>query len=95
MSEACCALHEIANRRARYRFPFDANAIPANGVYLLFENGQRAHGVDRIVRTGSHSGQDRLASRLGEHYLKENKDRSIFRKNLGRALLSRASDPFA
>ena len=32
--------------------------------------------------------------RLKEHFINENKDRSIFRKNIGRAILNRDNDPF-
>jgi hypothetical protein len=60
----------------------------------LFEKGETAHGGDRIVRVGTHTGQGQLPSRLRQHFLNENKDRSIFRKNIGRCLLSRDSDPF-
>jgi hypothetical protein len=35
-----------------------------------------------------------LPSRLIQHFVNENKDRSIFRKNVGRALLNKAADPF-
>jgi hypothetical protein len=31
---------------------------------------------------------------LKQHFLNENKDRSIFRKNIGRALLNKQNDPF-
>jgi len=31
---------------------------------------------------------------LRQHFLNENKDRSIFRKNIGRALLKKRNDPF-
>lgn len=78
----------------RYRFPFDAKQIPENGIYILFENGERAHGGDRIVRVGTHTGEGQLRSRLWQHFENENKDRSIFRKNIGRALLNRDKDPF-
>lgn len=94
MSEACRALHEIANAREHHRFPFDDADIPANGIYVLFEEGERAHGGRRIVRTGSHTGEGQLRGRLHEHFLRSNKDRSIFRKNIGRALLHEADDPF-
>jgi hypothetical protein len=46
------------------------------------------------VRVGTHRGQGQLSSRLYEHFLTQNKDRSIFRKNIGRALLNKAKDPF-
>ena len=64
-----------------------------NGVYFLFERSELGHGGMRIVRIGSHTGADKLPSRMAEHTTK-NKDRSIFRKNIGRALLNKAGDPF-
>ena len=94
MSECCATLHRWFNACERLSFPFDKERIPPNGIYILFEKGERAHGGDRIVRVGTHTGHNQLPSRLQQHFLKENKDRSIFRKNIGRALLSRAEDPF-
>jgi len=94
MASACANIHRIAHGFKRYCFPFDPDALPRNGVYILFERGESAHGGDRIVRIGSHTGTDRLAKRLEEHFLVPNKDRSIFRKNIGRALLNHAHDPF-
>ncbi len=78
----------------RMSFPFDDRKIPHNGIYILFEEGETAHGKDRIVRIGTHRGKDQLRSRLEQHIIHENKDRSIFRKNVGRALLNRDKDPF-
>jgi hypothetical protein len=48
----------------------------------------------RIVRIGTHTGANQLCSRLKQHFLNEMKDRSIFRKNIGRCLLKQANDPF-
>jgi len=90
----CNELHKLRSSLPRLRFPFDEEAIPSNGVYILFEEGEVAHGTDRIVRVGSHTGQNKLPSRLREHFIIENKDRSVFRKNIGRALLNRDRDPF-
>lgn len=72
---------------------FNEQGIPKNGIYILFEKGELAHSTDRIVRIGTHTGNNKLWSRLKEH-LNENKDRSIFRKNIGRALLNKDNDPF-
>ncbi|MGQ9552251.1 MAG: hypothetical protein ACUVUE_07485 [Candidatus Bathycorpusculaceae bacterium] len=94
MSEICQRLHSIFNSLPRQRFPFYEEAIPRNGIYILFENGEHAHGMDRIVRVGTHTGVYQLRSRLRQHFVNENKDRSIFRKNIGRAILQKASDPF-
>jgi hypothetical protein len=94
MSECCNELHRIFSKMPTYQFPFDSSEIPRNGIYVLFEEGESAHGVNRIVRVGTHTGDDQLRSRLRQHFVEENKDRSIFRKNIGRALLSKAQDPF-
>jgi hypothetical protein len=85
MSDLCYELHQLCSLLPRLRFPFEEKDIPCNGVYILFEEGEEAHGMDRIVRIGSHTGQNKLLSRLREHFINENKDRSIFRKNIGRA----------
>jgi len=90
----CENLHKWANSLAVFTFPFDETRIPANGIYLLFEKGEKAHGGRRIVRIGTHTGKDQLRSRLRQHFLTENKDRSIFRKNIGRAFLNQADDEF-
>lgn len=68
--------------------------MPTDGIYVLFESGEESHGGDRIVRIGTHTGVGQLRSRLQQHFVKENKDRSVFRKNIGRCLLNRDSDPF-
>lgn len=94
MSEKCKQLHQWFNNLERISFPFDKRKIPLNGIYILFEKGETAHGMDRIVRIGTHTGENKLRSRLKEHFINENKDRSVFRKNIGRALLNRDKDPF-
>lgn len=94
MREICASLHSLFNELERFAFPFATERIPGNGIYILFETGEQAHGVDRIVRVGTHTGGDQLRSRLQQHFVKENKDRSIFRKHIGRAILHRAEDPF-
>lgn len=99
---SCKNLHAWARLLPRHTFPFDPKQIPLNGLYVLFEKDEQAHGGpstrlgvnDRIVRAGTHTGEGQLPSRLRQHFLVENKDRSIFRKNIGRALLARAHDPY-
>jgi hypothetical protein len=94
MSENCNTLHHWFNQMNRFTFPFNKQEIPKNGIYILFEKNEQAHYGDRIVRIGTHTGKDQLFSRLNQHFQKENKDRSIFRKNIGRALLNKTNDPF-
>lgn len=94
MSKNCNILHKRFNRLNRYQFPFNEARIPFNGIYVLFEKGELAHGTQRIVRIGTHTGDKQLKSRLRQHFIIENKDRSIFRKNIGRAILNKHKDPF-
>ena len=90
----CSEIHSIFHSAKRYTFPFNEDPIPLNGIYLLFEEGECGHQGDRIVRIGSHTGDNQLCSRLKQHFLLENKDRSIFRKNIGRTILNKNNDPF-
>lgn len=85
MSAHCAELHALVQRGARHTFPFEARGLPSNGIYVLFELGEECHGGNRIVRVGTHRGQGQLPSRILQHFVAENKDRSIFRKNIGRA----------
>lgn len=94
MSKICAELHNLFDSMNRLNFPFDEKKIPKNGIYVLFEKGEKAHGGDRIVRIGTHTGKNQLPSRLTQHFINENKDRSIFRKNIGRALLNKKKDSF-
>ncbi|TDR14063.1 hypothetical protein [Marinomonas communis] len=94
MSKECETIHKLARSLKRHTFPFDDSEIPSNGIYILFEKDEKGHGGDRIVRVGTHTGDNQLRPRLKQHFLNENKDRSIFRKNIGRSLLKQANDPF-
>lgn len=94
MSDVCSRFHGLVASAPRLSFPFDPKRIPKDGIYVLFEEGERGHGADRIVRVGTHTGAKQLPPRLRQHFILENKDRSIFRKNIGRALLRRDHDPF-
>ena len=94
MSNECEKIHNLMSCLERHGFPFDESKIPPNGIYILFEDGEEGHQVERIVRVGTHTGSNQLRSRLRQHFFNENKDRSIFRKNIGRALLNRNNNPF-
>ena len=79
-------LHKLLNNLTRYSYPFEENliSIPSNGIYIKFEKGEKIEGLDRIVRIGTHTGNNQLHSRLFQHFENENQRRSIFRKNIGR-----------
>lgn len=94
MNTECETVHNLAWVLERHGFPFDELKIPLNGIYLLFQKGEEGHKGDRIVRIGTHTGDNQLRSRLKQHFINPKKDRSIFRKNIGRALLNQCNDPF-
>lgn len=94
VEEVCHDLHQLLNELPAFGFPYVESHIPRNGLYVLFEKGEFAHETSRIVRIGTHTGNNQLRSRLKQHFLTEVKDRSIFRKNIGRCLLKRDNDPF-
>jgi hypothetical protein len=91
-----------------FAYPFDLKQLPKNGVYFFYEKGENSKHNDgisrpRIVRIGTHK-ENNFRSRISEHFLlnesrmkftKKNPkpaDRSIFRKNIGRALLNKQRD---
>lgn len=91
MKSIASRLHILFNEQKRFSFPFkrQINEIPENGIYIIFENGEKFENLDRIVRIGTHTGERQLRSRLNQHFIKENKNRSIFRKNIGRCILNK------
>lgn len=94
MSRECEKIHELVNAKRRHRFPFVKEEIPDNGISVMFEEGEEAHGGSRIVWVGTHSQPDRLPGRLQDH-LRSNKDGSILRKSIGGALLAARADRYA
>jgi hypothetical protein len=85
MTDACQYLHDALSRLPRLRRENLAK-VPDNGIYVLFEKDEEGHSVERIVRAGTHRGRNNLAPRVREHLYTPNKDRSIFRKHVGRCL---------
>ncbi len=94
MSDICERLHRGAGKLPRLRAGSGMTEMPSNGVYFLFEKGEHAHGGERVVRIGTHTGDNNLRKRLEEHFHTRNKDRSIFRKHIGRCLLRRDKHPY-
>jgi hypothetical protein len=107
-SELCKWLHEQLEELPLIKSPFDLEQLPKNGIYFFYEDGEVwGHGGNkpRIVRVGTHRNGN-FRSRINEHYLlnkdylnfDENRpkpsDRSIFRKNIGRALLNKNKDSY-
>ncbi len=108
MSDICKWLHEQLECLPVIRFPFSPEQLPWNGIYFFYEDTEiSGHDIEklRIVRVGTHK-DGNFRSRIAEHYLLDEskmnfdatkpapKDRSIFRKNIGRALLNRSEGPY-
>ncbi len=94
MSKICHKIHQWFSEMKKYSYPFNEQEIPKNGIYILFEKGEFGHSTNRIVRIGTHTRKNNLLSRLKGHFVNENKDKSIFRKNIGRALLNKDKDDY-
>jgi hypothetical protein len=108
-NESCKWLHEkLELLGPTVKFPFALDRLPLDGIYFFYEEGEIwGHGgkKPRIVRIGTHR-DGNFRSRMSEHFLLNESamkfdatksrphDRSIFRKNLGRALLARDGDPY-
>lgn len=94
ISNMCEELHCMFNAVPRYSCA-DAGKIPFNnGIYIVFEAGETFGSWNRIVRIGTHTSKDRLKGRLRDHFSRENKDGSIFRKNVGKAILNRINHTY-
>ncbi|MEW6181487.1 MAG: hypothetical protein AB1522_16360 [Chloroflexota bacterium] len=108
MSEKCKWLHEKLEELPLIKYSFKLELLPENGIYFFYEIDEIwGHGGDklRIVRVGTHKGNN-FRSRISEHFLINEKkmnfdenspkpsDRSIFRKNIGRAILNKKKDPY-
>lgn len=108
MSESCKWLHQQLEQLPMISYPFDLKDLPKNGIYFFYEEGELwEHGGNkkRIVRIGTHK-KENFRSRINDHYLFSKSkmnfdkdkspphDRSIFRKNIGRAILNRDEDKY-
>lgn len=93
-ASTCYKLHKLFNSMPRFKWD-TINEIGFNsGIYIVFETGETYLGMDRIVRVGTHKKDGRLLGRLKDHFYKENNDSSIFRKNIGRAILNKNKHPY-
>ena len=84
----CTEIHSLFNQMRRFSISEIDEVRIENGIYVLFERGENYKSMERIVRVGTHTSGNRLRQRLKDHFLRENKDGSIFRKNVGKALLN-------
>jgi len=104
----CKKLHKILERCKTFKHPIDWKNLPNNGVYFFYEKGEtwgHGGGKSRIVRVGTHR-EGNFISRMKSHYIDDKiierihrnsacpKDRSIFRKNIGRAILAKTKSDY-
>ena len=109
LSELCRSLHQQLEALPIIRFPFDLTSLPNNGIYFFYEDGEYwGHGGERprVVRIGTHRKDGNFRHRIGEHFALDERrmnfdatraaprERSIFRKHIGRALLKQRGDPY-
>jgi len=108
MSDSCRWLHIVLKQMPVVKFPFIIEKLPHNAIYFFYEKGENwghCGNKPRIVRVGTHR-QGNFKSRISEHFLLDEakmrfdmrspkpSDRSIFRKNIGRALLNKHGDGY-
>ena len=108
MSKLCKWLHENLEQLPLIKYPFELEKLPSNGIYFFYETTEIwGHGEDKpkIVRIGTHK-DGNFRNRIKEHFLLDESkmnfddskstphDRSIFRKNIGRALLNKENDSY-
>jgi len=90
----CLILHELFNSAKKFAYN-EIDKIPfENGIYIVFEKGEMYNMLERVVRIGTHDSPSRLKARLKDHFLKENKDGSIFIKNIGKSMLNKNTDTY-
>lgn len=109
MTESCEWLHDLLDDLPLVKHPFDIEKLPNNGVYFFYEKGEsyghNSKKKPRIIRVGTHR-EGNFKSRMKDHFLfnesKMNFDktkspphnRSIFRTNLGRAILNKEKNDY-
>ncbi len=92
------SVHQILAALPAKRFPVSRRDIPPDGIYVLYELGEtvqvEGQEFDRIVGVGTHSGEGRLARRLGIHASGDRRG-SDLRLQVGGAILAQnnPSDP--
>lgn len=103
-SKLCKRLHDALEPFPVLQYPFDLEALHDNGIYFFYEKGEvwgHNGAKPRIVRIGT-SRDGNFKNRLMDHFLINRerwmdfgamrpapKDRSIFRKNIGRAIVNK------
>jgi len=88
LNEKCSRLHHLLNEMEKHSFTaIEISKLSINnGIYIIFEKGEKAHGCERIVRIGTHNKPYLLQQRLNQH---RQKRKGIFRRMIGCAALNK------
>jgi len=89
INEKCQRLHVLFNNMKQLNFTTEDinNLNYNNGIYIVFEKGEEMHGLNRIVRIGTHREINNLKTRLNQH--RQNSGASVFRRKIGCAIINK------
>ncbi|MCL2687592.1 MAG: DUF5655 domain-containing protein [Methanobrevibacter sp.] len=88
------SIHKLFNDAKRYEYPF-SEEIPKNGLFVLFEKGEKFQGENRITYIGSNIKKNRIPKMLNYIFKDGNRDNTSFRKNIGKSLLAKGDSEYA
>lgn len=88
------SIHELFSNMPRYDYTKIRDVLFKNGIYIMFNSGEKYLDYDRIVRVGTHREQDNLKKRLRTHFNQMNQRSSIFRRNIGRIIVSERNSDY-
>lgn len=87
-------IHRLFSSLQKYDYSSISQIPFKNGIYVMFDKYEIFEDYYRIVRIGTHTGQNNLISRLNSHFRSKNQRSSIFRKNIGRCFLNERMNPY-
>jgi predicted transport protein len=91
------SIQKIFNKLKKYKFPIinesamikNGSNMTKNGLFVLFENGEKFRDMDRIVYIGSNIKKNKLIKMLEYIFKEGDRENTRFRKNIGRILLNK------
>lgn len=89
-------LYSLINSLRVYDYSYEPSELPENGIYFFYEEGEKCEVcgdvMDRIVRIGTHTSDNRFRDRIRNHY-RGNKNSSVFRTHVGSAIIKKNGLP--
>ncbi len=94
----CKRLHEVLNSGLRfgcksgdYTYP---DRIIQNGIVVMYEKGEKAHGDDKVVAVLCHRDQNGVLTLLNRQFVLEDSFNGTLRKHIGMCILNRDEHPY-